>query len=57
MRKKLLDILCVLAILALVAYQGILVGIMHAATSMAGDAADAGDWLARFREKKQQKGG
>jgi len=55
--RKLLNILCVLAILALVVYQGILVGIMHVVKSMAGDAADAGDWLARFREKKLQKGG
>lgn len=57
MRKQLLDILCTLAILALVAYQYILLGIMHAATSLAEDAADAGEWLGRVREEKLQKGG
>ena len=57
MRRQLLDILCALAILALVVYQYILVGIMHLAKSLAEDAADAGDWLGRFREEKLQKGG
>lgn len=50
MRRQLLNILCTLAILALVAYQYILVGIMHVATSLAEDAADAGEWLGRVRE-------
>ena len=57
MRKQLLDILCTLAILALVAYQYILVGIMRVAETLAEDAADAGDWLGRLREEKLQKGG
>jgi len=57
MRKQTLDLLCALAILALVAYQYILVGIMHAAKSMAEDAAGAGEWLVRLREGKLQKGG
>lgn len=57
MRKQLLDILSVLGILALVVYQYILMGIMHVVTSLAGDAADAGEWLGRFREEKLQKGG
>ena len=56
MRRQLLNILCVLAILALVAYQYILVGIMHAATSLATDAADAGEWLGRLREEKLKGG-
>lgn len=57
MRKKLLDILCALAILALVVYQYILVGIMHMVKSLAEDAASAGDWLGRVIEKNLQKGG
>jgi len=57
MRSHLLDVLCALAILALVAYQYILVGIMHVVKALAEDAGDAGEWLARLREQKVQKGG
>lgn len=49
MRKRLLDILCCGAILLLVAYQVVLVGLMHVVISLAGDAADAGDWLGKRR--------
>ncbi len=49
MRKRLLDILCCVAILLLVAYQGILAAIMWSVVTLAGHAGEAGEWLGKYR--------
>ncbi len=55
MRKRLLDILCCVAILLLVAYQVILVAIMYAVATLAGHAGEAGDWLGKYRATKLEE--
>jgi len=56
MRKRLLDILCCVAILLLVAYQGILVAIMWSVVALAGHASEAGDWLGKYRANEIRRG-
>jgi len=55
MGKRILDILCCVAILILVAYQGVLVAIMHVAVTLAGHAGEAGDWLGKHRPMREEE--